>query len=120
AGASWTDRNLFGEAEQLTLNARAFNLGGSASAGPGYDVSGVFNKPDFLRNDQSLQFSLSALKQSLVAYDQQSATGGVTLTRRLSSVWDVSVGLTLQQETIQQAEVANSGPDKCQAIDATV
>jgi translocation and assembly module TamA len=102
AGTTWTDRNVFGNAEQLTLSASAINLGGNATTGLGYDFSAQLVKPDFLRRDQSLQFSLAALKQDLVAYDQTAQTGGVSLIRKLSPTWTVSLGLSLEQEQIVQ------------------
>ncbi len=52
---SWTDRNLFGNAEQLILSANNTQLGGSASKAPGFDISATFIKPDFLRRDQTLR-----------------------------------------------------------------
>lgn len=109
AGASWTNRNLFGNAEQLTLKADVFDLGGTASVGAGYDLGATLIKPDFLRTDQSLQLSLLGLKQDLVAYDQVSGTGGATVTRKLSSVWNVGAGLSLEVEKIQQTEVVEDG-----------
>ncbi|HEX4023557.1 MAG TPA: BamA/TamA family outer membrane protein [Steroidobacteraceae bacterium] len=111
AGATWTDRNLFGGAEQLTLNASMINLGGTASNGLGYDLGAQLLKPDFFATNQSLQFSLVALKQQLEAYNQIAATGGATVSRKLSSVWNVSAGVTLEQERILQNEVIDcTGP----------
>src|SRR5476649_2577451 len=69
-GVTWTDRNVFGNAEQLTLAAKVINLGGSATTGIGYDTSARLLLRDFGRRDQSLQFGVGALKQSLQAYDQ--------------------------------------------------
>ena len=59
AGATWSDRNVFGNAEQLNLTASAINLGGNATTGLGYDFAAQLIKPDFLARDQSLQFSLA-------------------------------------------------------------
>ncbi len=102
AGATWSDRNVFGNAEQLNLTASAINLGGNATTGLGYDLVAQLIKPDFLVRDQSLQFSLVALKQDLIAYQQTAATGGVSLNRKLSPVWSVSLGVNLEQEHILQ------------------
>jgi translocation and assembly module TamA len=105
-GVTWTDRNVFGNAEQLAIAASVINLGGSAANGVGYDTSAKFTLPNFGRRDQSLQFAVGAIKQSLVAYDQKSLTAGVTLTRKLSSVWTASVGITAADEQIlQQGQV---------------
>jgi translocation and assembly module TamA len=104
-GVSWTDRNVFGNAEQLTIAAHVLNLGGSASSGIGYDTSAKFTIPDFHHRDQSLQVTVGALNQSLVAYDQRAITTGVTLTRKLSTAWTVSVGVATAEEKILQEEV---------------
>jgi translocation and assembly module TamA len=101
-GVTWTDRNLFGNAEQLSIAASVINLGGSAANGAGYDTTAKLTLPDFGRRDQSLQFALGAIKQSLTAYDQKSVTAGVTLSRRLSSVWTASVGVSAADERILQ------------------
>lgn len=102
AGASWTDRNVFGNGEQLRFAASVIDLGGSNSTGAGYDTSVKYLLPEFGRRDQSLQFSISALKQSLQAYDQTSKSTGATLSRKLSSIWSVSAGVTFSDEHIIQ------------------
>jgi translocation and assembly module TamA len=104
-GATWSDRNLFGNAEQLNLSAAMTGLGGSAVTGIGYDVTAQLVKPDFLRRDQQLEFDLGAIKQDLDAYKQTAFTAGTTLTRKLSRLWTVSVGLTGEQEQIIQEGV---------------
>jgi translocation and assembly module TamA len=101
-GVTWTDRNLFGNAEQLKIRASVIGLSGSDTTGAGYDTNAQFTKPDFLRRDQSLQLSVGALKQSLQAYDQTATTTGATVTRKLSSIWSVSAGLTTVNEKIIQ------------------
>ena len=105
-GTTWSHRNLFGKAEQLNLSASVINLGGTASTGIGYNVSGQFIKPDFGRRDQSLEIKLGALKQSLDAYDQTAILGGVSLSRKLTPVWTGSVGLSPIQERITQQGLA--------------
>jgi translocation and assembly module TamA len=102
AGVSWTDRNVFGNADQLTLAASVIDLGGSDTTGTGYDTSAKYLMPDFGRRDQSLQFSVGAIKQSLEAYDQTARTTSVTLTRKLSNAWTVTVGGATTDEQIIQ------------------
>lgn len=104
-GASWSDRDLFGNAEQLTITANAIDIGGSDTNGLGYDLESQLLKPDFLRPSQSLQFRLSALQQQLDAYNQTAAIGGATLSRKLSSFWTVSIGANIEQENILQEGV---------------
>jgi translocation and assembly module TamA len=103
--ASWSDRNLLGNAERLDLSAAATGLGGTAVTGLGYDISAKFVKPDFLRRDQSLEFDAVALKQDLQAYDQQAAFSGVSIHRALSPEWRVSLGISAEQERILQEGV---------------
>ncbi len=101
-GATWSDRDLFGNGEQLNFTASAINLGGTATTGLGYNFAAQLIKPDFLVRDQSLQFSVAAIKQNLIAYQQTAYTGGVSLNRRISQAWSVSVGVNLEQEQILQ------------------
>ncbi|HEY3808561.1 MAG TPA: BamA/TamA family outer membrane protein [Steroidobacteraceae bacterium] len=110
AGATWSNRNLFGNAEQLNLTASAINLGGNATTGLGYDFAAQLIKPDFLARDQSLQFSAAALKQDLIAYQQTATQLGVSLNRKLAPMWTVSAGLGLEEETIVQETAACTPP----------
>jgi translocation and assembly module TamA len=101
-GVTWSDRNVRGNAEQLNLSASATNLGGSASTGVGYDTSAKYIIPEFAHRDQSLQFAVGAIKQYLQAYQQKAITSGVALSRKLSSVWTATVGISAVRETITQ------------------
>ncbi len=109
-GVTWTDRNVFGNAEQLSLSAKLTNLGGSDTTGTGYDAGVKYLIPDFLHRDQTLQFAITAIKQQLQAYDQKAQTASVTLSRKLSSVWTVSAGLSTTDETILQTINATETP----------
>jgi translocation and assembly module TamA len=102
AGATWTDRNVRGNGEQLSLSATVINLGGTATTGIGYDTSAKYIIPEFAHRDQQLQFAVGAIKQSLQAYDQTAETSGVTLTRKLSSIWTASIGISPVHETVTQ------------------
>ncbi len=104
-GATWTDRDLFGNAEQLNLNASIINWGGTASTSLGYTLGAQLSKPDFLQRDQSLQISVNALQQDLLAYNQTAATAATSLNRKLSSTWSASVGISVEQEKIFQQGV---------------
>jgi translocation and assembly module TamA len=104
-GVTWTKRNVSGKADSLTLTTDAIHLGGgTASNGIGYDVNGKYLIPDWKSRDQSLQTSVGAIKQYLDAYDQTAYTGGVTVNRKLSSIWNVSVGFNVEEEHILQHE----------------
>jgi translocation and assembly module TamA len=112
---NWGNRDVLGNAEQFSISASVINLGGSSTNGVGYDVPIRYILPDFGHRDQSLQFAVEALKQDLIAYDQTAIKTGVTLTRKLSSVWTVSAGLAATEETIDQIvsiTVTGSGSDQ--------
>ncbi len=111
-GVTWTDRNVSGKADQLTLAATAINLGGSATTGIGYDTSAKYLIPEFKQRDQTLQVSVGALRQSLDAYDQTAFTSGVTVNRKLSPIWSVSAGFSAEQERIDQESIAQRCIDK--------
>ncbi len=101
-GVTWSDRDLLGNAEQLTVSASVINAGGSSTTGLGYDTSAKFIVPDFGHRDQTLQLAVGAVKQFLQAYDQTALTSGVTLTRKLSKIWTVSAGVTTAEEQVIQ------------------
>ncbi|MBV8806241.1 MAG: BamA/TamA family outer membrane protein [Sinobacteraceae bacterium] len=104
-GVTWTKRDVSGKADSLILSADAINLGGgTASNGVGFDVNGKYVLPDWKVRDQSLQVSAGAIRQFLQAYDQTAYTGGVTVTRKLSSIWSVSAGFNIEEEHIDQHE----------------
>lgn len=104
AGVTWGDRNLFGHAEQLNLNASIINLNGGAANGAGYNTGAQLILPEYLHPQQTLQFSLNALKQSLLTYDQTAETAGVTLTRTLSKTWSASLGFSTTEDQIYQPQ----------------
>ena len=113
-GVTWTDRNVFGKAENLQLKASITNFGGADTNGIGYDVSAKYAIPEFLHRDQSLQFTVEALKQELQAYDRTSRSAGALLVRKLSSVWTVSAGLSATDDhVIQPPEIVTNGSPVC-------
>jgi translocation and assembly module TamA len=104
--ASWTHRNLFGGAEQITLSAAGTGLWGSATDDLGYEVSARFVKPRFMREDQALEVAVTAVKQDLIAYRQTAQTVGVFLRREFSSLWRGSIGLTLTYDAVAQKGIS--------------
>jgi translocation and assembly module TamA len=109
-GITWSDRNVFGNAEQLIVSAQLTGAGGSSTTGVGYITSVKYILPDFGHRDQSLQFSVGALRQDLEAYDQTAVTTGVTLTRKLNRRWTASVGVTATEERINQIVCVDEQP----------
>ena len=109
-GVNWSDHNVFGAGQQLTASATAINLGGSATTGLGYDASVGYTIPDFRRPDQVLGFQIRGLRQALQAYTQTGEMAGTTLTRKLSSVFSLTTGLSYEHEIIDQENLATCPP----------
>jgi translocation and assembly module TamA len=107
-GVSWTNRNLLGDGEQLTIATNVINVaGGTATTGLGYDGNIKYILPDVGHRDQSLQFAVQALKQNLTAYSQTAQSFGITLTRKISSVWNASIGVSDLRENIVQESLSS-------------
>lgn len=98
----WQHRNLFGNAEQLILTAAA-QPGGNATVKPGYQFGVRYVEPGFLRRGQTLEISLNAVRQSLLAYDQTALIERAGITRKLSARWAIQAGVLGEQAAITQA-----------------
>lgn len=105
AGVTFQHRNLFGNAERLDLGASITQLGGSSTRGIGYDVPATLLIPDWRRRDQSLQFTLRAVKEDLEPYSRTAGLAGVTVSRKFWEYWTASVGVQAQQSQIEQERV---------------
>ena len=105
----WSDRDLTGRGDQLSLSTQLLNVGGNSTAGLGYDATIKYSLPDFGHRDQALQFELREIKQYLDAYDQTATIAGVTLVRKIDREWTVSGGLSAVNEKIIQV-VNTCGP----------
>jgi len=99
--ATWSHRNLFGNAEQLNLTAAGSGLG-SASTGLGYNLAAQYIEPLFLEPSQVLEFDIAALKQQLDAYDQTAETVAGFVRRKFSLLWSGSAGLSVTYDDVSQ------------------
>lgn len=99
---SWLNRNLLGNAEQLSLTAGVTQIGGNSTTGIGYNALIGLLLPDFLRRGQSLRADLGAVKQDLIAYDRQAITFALLLNRKFADHWSAGVGLAAEQSRITQ------------------
>lgn len=99
--ATWSHRNLLGNAEQLNITASGTGLGNS-TAGIGYNLTAQFMKPMFLQDNQTLEFDMAGVKQNLDAYDQTAQTLAVFLRRRFSSLWTARAGLSAMHDEVTQ------------------
>ncbi len=105
ATASWTHRDLFGNAETLRLSAAATGLGGSASIQPGYDVDALLTFPDWYARRQSLALNLEAIREYFDAYDRTAALASATVARKVTDELTVSAGLSFEAARIAQEGV---------------
>lgn len=101
-GTSWKDRNLFGQAESLTISAAISGIAGNATNGLGYDLKGVFIKPNYYVHNQTLALSVEALKESLTAYDRKGVILGGSLSRPITENTTISYGPTFINEQVTQ------------------
>lgn len=100
--ASWENRNVFGNAETLTVTGSISGFGGTATPAPGYDLKAVFAKPDYYIPSQTLTVTGEAVKQSLTAYDQTALMTSAILSRPLGEHLTGSYGLGFITENIKQ------------------
>ena len=100
--ASWSDRNLFGNGENLTLSAAATELGGTAALQPGYNAGATLTFPDWLQRGQTLTLHALAEQQYLIAYNQTAAIIGADAMRVLTPELTASAGIAGEQERIYQ------------------
>ena len=91
---------MFGSGQQLTASASAINLGGSAAPGSA-TMHGRLLDTGFLRPTSTVD-SVAGLRQALQAYTQTGETAGTSLTRKLSSLWNLTTGLSYEHEIIDQ------------------
>ncbi len=102
-GATFTYRNVFGNAETLVLGAAITQAeSGAEIKAPGYNFNVTFTQPDWHARDQTLAYNAAYIKENLYAYSRKAELVGVSLSRKLSDVWNVSAGLTGVQERIAQ------------------
>ncbi len=102
-GATFTYRNVFGNAETLVLGAAITQAeSGAEIRAPGYNFNVTFTQPDWHARDQTLAYNAAYIKENLYAYSRKAELLGVSLTRKLTNQWSVSAGLTGVQERIAQ------------------
>ena len=104
-GTSWEDRNVFRRAETLTLSVAANGLGGTGTTAPGYDMKGVFTKPDYYARGETLSLSAEGLKQSLIAYDRTGIILGASLASPITKTTSITYGPSFISERVKQEGV---------------
>jgi translocation and assembly module TamA len=91
--AYWGHRNLFGEAEQLRLDADASGIGENEWSEINYGLSIDFLKPDVFTQRQDLHSNLALVQEyDRETFDKKAATFLLGLDRRLTDTLSVSFG----------------------------
>jgi translocation and assembly module TamA len=103
---SWTHRNLFGRAEQLTLRGEVGRLIENGPQALSYLANATLRIPDLWVRDLNLRLDLGAVSESLDAYDREAVTGGLALERRFSAKLSGSAGLAFERSRITQDGLA--------------
>ena len=109
AGATFTYSNVFGNAEKLVLGAAITQAETNALIQrPGYNFTATFSQPDWQRRDQTLSYNAGYGDENLYAYSRRAALAGIALSRKLTTDWSASVGLSGVQERVIQEDVGRS------------
>ncbi|HLN22485.1 MAG TPA: autotransporter assembly complex family protein [Patescibacteria group bacterium] len=95
ANGFWEDRNLFGEAESLHVDADV--------AQQRRDLRANFRKPDFLDKDQDLTTLAELVDENPVAYTARRELAYPALEWRFGSVTTLGGGVQVQQATVTEA-----------------
>ncbi len=105
--ATWTHRNLWGAAEQLTLGAAATELGGSATRAPGYNLDALLVLPEVPARNHTLTLNVNAQRAYLRAYDRDAVRASALVARKLSERWRATGELAVQSARITQEGAVN-------------
>jgi translocation and assembly module TamA len=100
--AAWIHRNLFGRAEELTLQAEVGRLTQNRRADVSHLVRGSLRLPDLWLRDLDLKLDLASVAEQLDAYDRDAVTAGVSLERRFAPGFSGSAGLAFEDAQVTQ------------------
>ena len=92
--ASWENRNLFGNAEALTLTLLASEIK--------YEAKGVFTRPDLLVPDLDLHLELSANDEHPEAYRSQESRSSLWLEKRLLDELTLKGGVAYEFDQVDE------------------
>jgi translocation and assembly module TamA len=105
AGGSvfWGHRNLFGNGEQLRLQADVSGFGENSWSETNYALTSTFRRPDFLSVNQDLISSLALVQQyDPDTFDKTAATADIGIERRWSKTISISAGLEIEKSRLTE------------------
>jgi len=91
---AWEHRNLFHNGERLYLGIVASQIDLSAEA--------IFEKPYFIRDDQSLAFNFAISNETTDAYDSQNIGGALLINRQIRERMVLGAGLGFRASKVKQ------------------
>lgn len=100
--AAWTHRNLFGRAEQLSLQGELGRAFQNRPEALNYLARGTLRIPDLWVRDRDLRLDLAAVSESLDAYDRDAVTAALALERRFSPRLTAGAGLAFEDARVTQ------------------
>ena len=92
--AFWEHRNLFGSDETFRFETAIGEIEQS--------VRGLFAKPRFRRNDQTLLADITAKREDTDAYKEVSLSSAIGLEREFNDVWDGKIGVSAELSDITE------------------
>jgi len=98
AQASWENRNMFGDAEALSLTLFASQIG--------YGARSSLTRPDVTSRDVDLRLELDASNENPDAYDSRKARLSMLLEKRVEKTLTVTGGVAYELDRVEQQDVA--------------
>jgi translocation and assembly module TamA len=102
--AAWMHRNLFGGAEELTLQGEVGRLTQNRRADLSYLLRAALRLPDLWLRDQDLRLDLAGISEQLEAYDRDAVTAGAFLERRFAPGLTGRAGLSFEDARVAQGD----------------
>jgi translocation and assembly module TamA len=90
----WEHRNLFGSDETFRLEAEVGEIEQL--------LRGIFAKPRFLRNDQTLLADVTARREDTDAYKEVALSSAIGLEREFNEIWDGKLGVSAELSDITE------------------
>ena len=100
ASAFWEDRNIFGGAERLRLEAEVARIGETGIEDATYRAFATLRTPEFLGRDLQSTSQIGAVRERLRAYDRDAALASFVLEHRLSDTMAVAAGPNYEEGRI--------------------